>query len=172
MVDIFGIKFARFYRSFRGERLTLRRSRLRDMLVLFSLFTPEVLWQTNRVKSRDFRSLWSFYRWIKTTFQICYVILTEEEPERRILGFVGFYDIDIGRQLWLSLAIFNPADRRQGYGSQALALVLHSLQKSMEVKAVCVEIHETNTPSLRLCAKLGFVVRRYSRGRVFLSARL
>jgi RimJ/RimL family protein N-acetyltransferase len=89
-----------------------------------------------------------------------------------MVGLVGFYDIDIGKQVWLSIAIFHPADRRQGYGSQALALVLRSLQKSAGVKTACVEIDEANIPSLRMCAKLGFVVQRRSHGHVFLSLQL
>jgi RimJ/RimL family protein N-acetyltransferase len=159
-----GIKVARFPLSIRNETVTLRRSRFRDLFRLFAFFTPELLLQMNgRMSEPDpkaFRSVLSFYRWLRATFQLVYIIETQKiSGVRTILGFVGLYDVELGQRLYLTIAIFTRENRQQGYGRQALELLLQSLRETGLVKTVSMEVLRTNLPSLSLCNKLGFVVR-------------
>jgi RimJ/RimL family protein N-acetyltransferase len=93
-----------------------------------------------------------------TTFPIVYVVRVSESGRHRIAGFVGLYNLDIGRSLQVSLAIFHPDDRHRGYGPQALTLLLQALQSNRVVKTVGVEVLKVNVASLHFCQKLGFAV--------------
>ncbi len=66
------------------------------------------------------------------------------------------------------LAVFNPEERRRGYGEKALRLLLNLLQKNGAAATVYAEILKNNVPSLRLCIKLGFKVKRLYQGRFLL----
>ncbi len=141
--------------------LTLRLYRLRDLPVLHSLFKPEISLEASEAELKASSSL-SFYRWIKSTFQVVYVIEVEEPDGRRIVGFVGLYNMTAGQGLWISFTIFNPKDRRRGYGTKALELLLDILQKNGAAERVYAEVSKTNLASLCFLRKLGFQAsRRY-----------
>jgi RimJ/RimL family protein N-acetyltransferase len=108
------------------------------------------------------RSLVSFHRWMKITFQVIYIIEVEEIAGRRIIGFAGLYDLKMGESLWLSLTIPDPKDRRRGYGTKALELVFDLLKKNGAAETVYAEVSKPNVTSLWFLRKLGFEVsRRY-----------
>jgi len=105
---------------------------------------------------------------MKSTFQVIYLIEIDEKGERRIVGFAGLYDMVLGREVKLSLAVFNPEDRGRGNGEKALSLLLNLLQENRAAEVVYAEILNSNVPSLRLCRKLGFEVKSLSEDRLLL----
>jgi RimJ/RimL family protein N-acetyltransferase len=130
---------------------------LKDSYILWSLFKPKIFLEANGFELKA-TSLLGFYEWLKITFQVIYLIEIKENVGRRIVGFTGLYDMQIGKSLWLSLAIFNPRDRRRGYGTRALKLLLDLLQKNGAAETVYAEVLRTNTPSLSFLRKLGFEI--------------
>ena len=145
------------------QGLALRLYRLTDLRPLFRRFTPEVFREASN-KSRPFRSFFAFSKWIMKTFELLYLIegqgAPQGDPKSRIIGFIGLYNVQAGQRLWLSIGIFDVRDRRRGYGTKALALLLDFLQRTAAVKTVHIEVQETNEPSLRLFRKLGFTVQQ------------
>lgn len=169
---MFDIKIARFPLRMRNETLILRLYRFQDLPALFDLFTPELFLKMNGITVKAFRSVFAFYGWLRTTFQMVYIIEARRTANPQIVGFVGFYNIEVSQSLGLSLAIFHLEDRQRGYGQQALELLLQCLQKDGVVKTVHMEVLRTNFPSLRLCKRLGFVVRRHTESIAILERRL
>ncbi len=167
LLDLFGLKIVNFKRRIEAGPLTLRLCRLGDLRTLYSLFTPEIYPKAKESKGKPY-PLFSFYRWLKTTFQVIYLIEVEENGGCRVIGFVGLYDIELGRNLRISLAIFNPEDRGRGHGEKALTLLLSLIQENEAAEVVYVEILKSNVPSLRLCTKLGFKVKGFSQDRLLL----
>ncbi len=165
-MDLFGVKIVRFKRRLEAGSLTLRVCRLRDLAAFYSRWTPEIF--PAAVSENRPRSLFSFYRWLKRTFQAIYLIEVEENGERRMVGFAGLYHMDLGRSLSVSLAVFHPEDRRRGYGERALTLLLGLIQENGAAEAVYAEIFKNNVPSLRLCLKLGFKVKKLHQDRFLL----
>ncbi len=163
-MDFFGTKIVSFKSRIETGPLRLRLCRMRDVRTLYSLFTPEILPEAKESK----RSLFSFYRWMKNTFRVIYVIEMEENGDYRIIGFAGLYDMELGQRLRVSLAIFNPEDRGRGYGEKAFNLLLGLLREIGAAEVVHVELLENTLPSLRLCAKLGFKVKAFSQDRLLL----
>ncbi len=166
-MDFLGAKIVCFKHRIESGPLRLRLCRLRDLRTLFPLFTAEILSEP-KASGRRPRSLFSFYRWMKNTFQVIYVIEVEENGGLRVIGFAGLYDMELGQKLRLSLAIFNPEDRGRGFGEKALTLLLRLLQENRAAEAVYAEILRKNVPSLRLCTKLGFEVKELDEDRFLL----
>ncbi len=166
-MDLFGVKIVHFKRRIETDLLTLRLCRLRDLRTLYFLSTFEIFAEGIGPKRKP-TSLFSFYRWMKNTFQVIYLIEIEEKGGPRIAGFAGFYDMELGRSLSLSLAVFNPEDRRQGYGEKVLTLLLNLLQENGAAEVVSAEILKNNVPSLHLCRKLGFKLKGFHQDKFLL----
>ncbi len=159
LLDMVKVKIARFEPCIRGEDFVLRRYELKDVFALRPLFNPELFLSANGLERRAFGSFFSFFRWMVTTFQVFYVCEIEVHRGGRVVGFVGIYNLEIGRSLYLAIAVFNPEDRGRGYGSRAVGLLLNYLNKHRVAEKVYVEVLKTNLESLQFFDKLGFEVR-------------
>jgi RimJ/RimL family protein N-acetyltransferase len=168
LFNFFGIKGVRFKRRLEKSGLILQLCRLQDLPALHSLITPEVFRETANAEFQAFRSQFSFLKWVMTIFQVIYLIEIDESGARRIVGFAGLYGIELSRNLRLSLTVFTPEDRRRGYGEKALKLLLGLLQENGAAEVVYAEVLKNNVPSLCLCIKLGFKVKRPYQDRVLL----
>jgi RimJ/RimL family protein N-acetyltransferase len=155
-----GIRTAQFPRRMAGEGVVLRGYRLTDLDRLHRLVSADVLLPANGMVYEKPPTFGAFCFWMLTTFPMLYVIEDTDHGCPRVVGCVGIYDLTIGHELWLSLAIFRPADRRQGYGQQAVSLLLVGLARSRVVSNVYADVLRTNTPSLRFFVRLGFVPDR------------
>jgi ribosomal protein S18 acetylase RimI-like enzyme len=165
---LFGIRIVRVKRWMKDGKLILRLRRFRDLPVLQSMLTPVILRETSGIEPAAFGSLFSFWFWLRTVFQAVFVMEVEERGSRRIVGFAGLYDMKIGRSLWLSLAVFDPKDRRQGYGKQTIGLLLESFKTRGMARNIFVEVSRKNIPSLHFFRNLGFRILERHKDRLFL----
>jgi diamine N-acetyltransferase len=154
--QLFAIKIVRFKYRIEGGGLTLRIYRFRDLPVLHSLFHIPSFLHISGVEPKTVRSLPLFWRWIRNSFHVFYIIEVAEDSGRRIIGFAGLYHIEIRKSLWLSLALFDAKDRGQGYGRRAVELLLKFFQKGDVVRTVYAEVMKNNLLSLCFCKRLGF----------------
>jgi ribosomal protein S18 acetylase RimI-like enzyme len=76
----------------------------------------------------------------------------------RMIGFVGLYNLEIGQRLYLSAVLFDPEDRRQGYGRQALTLLFNFLKEAGVIREVRAQVFRSNVASLAFLHTLGFEV--------------
>jgi RimJ/RimL family protein N-acetyltransferase len=155
--DLLWVRIVNFKPRIENGGLTLRLCRLKDLFALLPLFTPEIFLEASGSVLKA-SSLLGFYKWLKTTFQVIYVIEIEESEGPRIVGFAGLYNMKIGKSLWLSLAIFKLKDRRQGYGTRSLELLLDLFQRNGAAETVYAEVLKWNMPSLRFLRRFGFEV--------------
>jgi len=131
------------------SELSLRIGRLWDLARLEARFVPELFLQAaGRQEGRPFRSLLRFRKWLKSKFDLLYLIEIQECPNRRMVGFLGFYGVRPDKRLWMSLAIFDAEDRRRGYGARAVQLVCDYLQHETGIRRVFVEVAKRNHASL------------------------
>lgn len=88
---------------------------------------------------------------------------TDPEQNERLLGFVKLQWVDWTHAgAWLVLAIGDPADRRKGYGSDAMRLMLHYAFAEINMHRITFAIPEYNLAAKALAEKFGFTeeVRR------------
>lgn len=81
----------------------------------------------------------------------------------RLIGYAQLHWIEWNNSTGhLSLGIGDPADRRQGYGTEALRLLLHLTFAELNLYRLSALVPEYNQPALGLFRKFGFIeeVRR------------
>lgn len=80
------------------------------------------------------------------------------KSDERLVGFAEMRWIDWANGgAWLSLGIGDPADRRKGYGTQALRLLVNIAFNELNLYRLSVTMPEYNTAAMALFCKLGFV---------------
>jgi RimJ/RimL family protein N-acetyltransferase len=157
--EFLGIKFTRFRRILECGTLRLRLLRIKDHFLLRSLFRREDLRGIGFNGFEPFHSLFSFCRWLISSIQVSYLVEIQNPfGGWRIVGFVGLYNMRTSRTPYLSVLLFDPKDRRQGHGRQALNLLFNFLTETAVAQEVFVEVLETNVSSIAFLQKLGFQV--------------
>jgi RimJ/RimL family protein N-acetyltransferase len=157
---LLGIRVIRFEREIRGEQLTLRLLRIRDFFILRSTFHPALLLPgVGGAAFESFGFLALVWRWLRSTFQVFYVIERRRAHAYRIVGFIGLYDLEVGRKASLSAVLFDPRDRRRGYGRESVHLLLDFLKKAGIAKRVYVEVFKANLSSLTFFQNMGFKIQ-------------
>jgi RimJ/RimL family protein N-acetyltransferase len=82
----------------------------------------------------------------------------EGGPHERLLGFAVLEWVSLANgNAYLRLAIGNPADRRKGYGSDTLRLLLRYAFGELNLHRVSVNVPAYNTAALAFFQKFGFV---------------
>ena len=76
-------------------------------------------------------------------------------PDGRTVGAIDLFDFD-GRQAMVGILVYAHADRRRGYGSDALRTI-GGYARDAGVAMLYADVAATNTASLRLFASCGFV---------------
>ena len=164
ILHFLGVRIIGFKRRMQGSPITIRLCQPTDLPALRFLLNPEIFVETSGIRFQT-SSFPSFCKWILTTFPVVYIIdEIDENRQSRIIGFLGLYHMKIGESLWVSLAIFDPKDRRRGYGSQAFELLLSSLKRNGAARAICAGVLAANEPSLSFFRKLGFRVYQENNG--------
>jgi RimJ/RimL family protein N-acetyltransferase len=85
------------------------------------------------------------------------------KDDNRLLGFVRIEGIEWTHGICnLKLAIGDPLERNKGYGSEALALIMHFAFSELNLYRLSVVVGEDNPAGLRFFTRHGFVeeVRR------------
>ncbi len=79
------------------------------------------------------------------------------KPAERLLGFAQFYDTEWAHgSASMQIAIGSPADRRQGFGSQAMRLLLQFAFDEANFHRLSAVIGADNPEALRFFQKFGF----------------
>ncbi len=73
---------------------------------------------------------------------------------------IGYIDVDgiqwTHRCGWLAMAIGDPANRRKGYGAEALALMLHFAFYELNLHRLQLTVFSYNEGAIKLYEKIGF----------------
>jgi RimJ/RimL family protein N-acetyltransferase len=158
LLEFLGINILRFKRRIENQRLRLRLLKIKDLAVLCSLYSPEYFPGTRAREARPFSSPFSFWRWLRVSFEAFYLVEIKAVDTDRMIGFVGLYNLEIGQRVYLSAVLFDPEDRRQGYGRQALALLFNFLKEAGVIREVRAQVFRSNVASLAFLQTLGFEV--------------
>lgn len=116
--------------------------------------------------SRPIVSSWFFvWWWMKKTFTPAYFI----ECDSKRIGFIGLYNLMIGKSAEMSLIIFDKHNRRIGYGTRAFNICAQSMQRHSVVKEILVNVKADNHSAVSFWRKLGFVESDIINGLITLS---
>jgi RimJ/RimL family protein N-acetyltransferase len=130
----------------------LRRFRFSDYPFLIDGLTNQGTFPSHELHKPVF-FLWpSVWWWIKTTFTVMYCI----EFRSRRVGFIGLYNLELGKSSEITLVIFRREHRRYGYGSKAFSLLAGYLKNHDMLDTIIVKTEMANLVALTFWQKLGF----------------
>lgn len=158
----------RFARRIGNDGFSLRFRRVRDLPYLHDLFHCHIFQKNSSFGRRSPLQLLLFIKWLLSTFQVFYVI----EADMKSVGFIGLYDFEIGKKSWVSVAIFDPVNRRKGYGRKGIDLLCNYLKDNKLAEKLYAEVLEINTESVSFFRAVGFKIKEEDGERVILEKKL
>src|SRR5208283_2800272 len=73
------------------------------------------------------------------------------------IGFIGLYNLMIGKSAEMSLIIFDKNNRRLGYGTKVFNICVQGMQRHSVVTEILVKVKTDNHGALSFWRKLGFL---------------
>ncbi len=152
--------FAFLPRYIKQQDLTLRLLRISDGPSLSeALKQKDILKSCGISRSPETDSIrpcgtsWiSFYRWLRKTFFIAYCI--ERKAQR--IGFIALSNLAPGESAEISLVLFDPLFRGQGYGTRAFEMLSRNSFAKAFANTFVARVKKDNSRAYSFWRKLGF----------------
>ena len=144
--------YARIPYAISNNNIKLRRLRFSDIPFLDEGLKHQGISLSHKLNKIEFFSWLYVWWWITKTFTLIYCI----ESNSIRIGFIGFYNLNLGKSAELTLVIFKTENRRHGYGSRAFGLLARYLKDHHIINKIIVRIETDNVISLAFWQKLGF----------------
>jgi RimJ/RimL family protein N-acetyltransferase len=93
------------------------------------------------------------------------------EADGQYIGHAFLYDFEADGVCWLSIGIGDPAYQGQGYGREALWLLLDYAYRIRNLRRVCLHVSAFNERAIRVYRALGFVEEGRLRQHVWIGDR-
>jgi len=117
--------------GYREDRnLRLRPLRMSDGLFILRGLNDGAILKASGLGRPIVSSGFFVWWWMKKTFTPAYFI----ECDSKQIGFIGLYNLMIGKSAEMSLIIFDKNNRRIGYGTRAFNIYAQSMQRHSVVK--------------------------------------
>jgi len=143
---------AKIPRYMEDDNLRLRPLKIFDGPFIINGLRDEDVWRANGL-SRPISSSWfSVWWYLKKTFDLTLCI----EIDSRRAGFIGLYNLSLGKFAELSLSLFEKNIRQCGYGSRAFRLLAKNLKEYSIVKKIIVRVKIDNNAAISFYRALGF----------------
>lgn len=143
-----------------GNKIMLRALELSDLDFLYQLENDESVWEVSNtsVPYSKFvlkQYLENAHRDIYEVKQLRLVICISED--KKPVGFVDLFDFEPRhRRVGIGIVIFDAADRKKGYASEALQMVAKYSFTYLKVHQLYANISEDNNVSIKLFENLGY----------------
>jgi len=144
--------YARIPGYVKDGHLGLRRLRIFD-----GPFIRDILMDRDILKSgglsKPISKSWFFvWWWIKKTFEPAYCV----EFDSKRIGFIGLYDLKLGKSAEMTLVIYEKNCRRMGYGTRTFHILAQALRRYNLIEKIVVKVREDNHASISFWTGLGF----------------
>lgn len=142
-----------------GEKICLGPVLNGDVPSLFNWFDSQDLVRANGPYRPVDES--KFHQWVNTAgndpSRVLFAI--RRQVDMRLMGYVHLSGIHpVIRSAELGIAIGPAPERRQGFGSEALGLILDYCWREMNLQRVSLTVLSNNPDALRLYTRFGFQV--------------
>ena len=144
--------YSRILRHIEYAQIGLRQLRFSDIPFLCDGLRDKEILATNGLSKQISLSWLSVWWWIKKTFTLIYCINCDSKR----IGFIGLYNLKLGKSSEMTLVIFDKDMRRVGYGSKAFNIFAQNLKKHSIAEKIIVKVRIDNNISISFWQKLGF----------------
>jgi RimJ/RimL family protein N-acetyltransferase len=146
------VLYIKVTRSMKDDNLKIRPFRIFDGHLIHRGFKDESGLKTNGLSRPTDSSWFSFWWRIKKTYSYAFCIELDSRP----IGFIGLYNLALGKSADISLLIFDETLRRQGYGTRSFKLFARSLRRHSVLENIFVKVKTDNHKALSFWRKNGF----------------
>ena len=148
-----GMFYTRIPRHIEYAQIGLRRLRFSDIPFLCDGLRDKEILATNGLSKQIPLSWLSFWWWIKKTFTLIYCIKCDSKR----IGFIGLYNLKLGKSAEMTLVILDKNMRRLGYGSKAFNIFAQNLQRHSVIEKILIKVKTDNHSALSFWRKVGFL---------------
>ena len=140
-------------RYMKEKKLRLKPLRILDVPSVSEYLRNKGILKPDGSSKPAFLSWFFVWWWIKRRFTCSYCIEIDSKP----VGFIGLYNMRLGKSAEITLMIFESTLRRHGYGTMAFKLFAQNLQKHAVVEKVFARVEADNHVALSFWRSLGFM---------------
>lgn len=145
--------------TLKGEHIYLRALEPEDLEFVYEIENDESIWEISNTITPYSKFLLKEYleHVHKDIFEVKQLRLAICNYKKDILGLIDIFDFDFSnRKAGLGLLIQHKNNRNNGYGSEALKLVIDYCFKHLGLHQLYCNISEDNSASIKLFKKFNF----------------
>jgi diamine N-acetyltransferase len=146
--------------TLKGKTLHLRALEPKDLEFIYAIENDETIWEVSHTQTPYSRFLIKQY--LQNAHQDIYEakqlrLAICKNNEKNPLGLIDLFDFDPkNNRAGIGILIKENIDRNEGYGTEALELLMHYAFHHLNLNQLFANISTDNTASLKLFAKFGF----------------
>ncbi|HXJ99745.1 MAG TPA: GNAT family N-acetyltransferase [Gelidibacter sp.] len=145
--------------TLKGKRIYLRALEPEDLSFLYKIENDETLWELSHTQAPYSQYILKQYleNAHQDIFEAKQLRLVISDYEHNAMGLIDLFDFDFkNRRAGVGILVYEPADRQQGYGSEALQLLIDYSFSHLNLHQLYCNIAEDNPSSIKLFETLGF----------------
>lgn len=147
--------------TLKGKHIYLRALELEDLNFVYTIENDETIWELSSTitpysKHVIMQYLNNAHRDIFEVKQLRLVISNYEEIA---VGMIDLFDFDfVNKRAGVGIIVKEPSDRKKGYGSEALKLLIQYCKVHLALHQLYCNISEENDISIKLFQNQGFEI--------------
>lgn len=145
--------------TLKGKRIYLRALEPEDLSFLYKIENDETLWELSHTQAPYSQYILKQYleNAHQDIFEAKQLRLVISDYEHNAMGLIDLFDFDFkNRRAGVGILVYEPTDRQQGYGSEALQLLIDYSFSHLNLHQLYCNIAEDNPSSIKLFETLGF----------------
>ena len=145
--------------TLKGKNIYLRALEPEDLELVHSIENDEAVWEISHTQTPFSKYIIKDY--IKNSHKDIYEVkqlrLTIATSDDRAVGLIDIFDFDFkNRRAGIGLVIKELKDRGQGYGSEAIGLLINYCFNKLNLHQLYCNINEQNKASIKVFKSHGF----------------
>lgn len=147
--------------TLKGEHIYLRALEPEDLSFLSNIENDENLWELSHTQTPY--SQYILKQYLANSYQDIYeakqLRLIISNYDNKPLGMIDLFDFDFkNSRAGVGILVRHPEDRQQGYGKEALQLLINYSFTHLNLHQLYCNISEDNVASINLFANQGFEI--------------
>ncbi|WP_299392651.1 GNAT family protein [uncultured Gelidibacter sp.] len=145
----------------KGEHIYLRALEKEDLSFLYTIENDEHLWELSNTQTPYSRYILEQYleNSHRDIYEVKQLRLVISDYQHKAIGLIDLFDFDFkNSHAGVGILIQHPEDRQQGYGREALQLLIDYSFNHLNLHQLYCNITEDNQASINLFTKHGFEI--------------
>ena len=145
--------------TLKGKQIYLRALEPEDLKFLHTIENDENIWEISNTQTPYSRFILKQYlkNAHKDIFEVKQLRLVIADSQDKPVGLIDLFDFDFkNKRAGIGIVVQELEDRRQGYGKEALQLLIDYTFAHLGLHQLYCNISENNNASIQLFSQLGF----------------